>query len=941
MYCQHCMKNQERKGRFCVYCGKDLTAQNAPHQLPVGTRLQDRYVVGAAIGQGGFGITYVGMDMRIHKKIAIKEYFPKGLVDRRGGDTNISVTAGTEKVYFEKEKQRFLQEAEILAKFSGERNIVGISDNFEEHNTVYIVMDFIEGRRLDEYLTQQGTLTFEKLFTLFSPLMQSLSRVHSTGLIHRDISPQNIMVLPDETLILLDFGAAREYGESKETSLSVILKHGYSPSEQYMSHGRQGPWTDVYALCATMYRMLTTVMPPTAIERMASDTLKKPSELGASISPAEEEVLLHGLALDIENRIQSMEELHSEFRSAMEKGRAYRYRGKNPQKKKKSGAPLFLVPAALIAAAAVAFSGIGRKNAAVSSVPGTGQAGESGDTADADRKGNENAAEDAAGKSLNRVPEGFTVEEMVIPVTGSSSYYYDSFIIGNASGKTVKAKLTCTSYDASGTVLETKNSYVDPLGDGEQGIVHFMLDNKEGKIDHVSFTLDPEETTKESADAFFDVMEQDTGRGMLFTGKNIGERTLGNQEFHVLFLDAEGKAVEHVTSSISGVNYRLRPGEEWSCLAVCSKEYASIKYAVTGEVEDEEPENAAIPAEQTEQELLGPPLDGVFHVLITNRSEQTGSFRVNVVAEDESGVPRNAGSGDVEVIEPGEQILVPVRVSYSKDIPDSHVTIRVSGEENPDRRSAVPDLVCESRKENKSLLTAVTNYGRGDAKRVHMFVVFRDAENNILHVRDYSDFPELGTLALGTTATQQIDCPKEFDHADIYFSGYKEGADPGNGVQLKPEDDSSSKLAEAVYEKPLLETVLESMDYCWGSTNKGDEAENYVFFINKALNYGGYYRFSSGKMSGMVGDVRAGTEKAYKDDKTSATLYEYIIKADNDQEASVFVTVDGGRPGAETPPGGPTLLQIPGMEDHAEAVSDNEASRKAAESLSNFFFGSF
>ena len=165
--------------------------------------------------------------------------------------------------------------------------------------------------KLDEYLEQQGKLPFEKLFRLFSPLMQSLSRVHSTGLIHRDISPQNIMVLPDETLILLDFGAAREYGESKETSLSVILKHGYSPSEQYMSHGRQGPWTDVYALCATMYRMLTTVMPPTAVERMASDKLEKPSKLGAEISPAEEEVLLHavhgGAALGAEERVEIVE----------------------------------------------------------------------------------------------------------------------------------------------------------------------------------------------------------------------------------------------------------------------------------------------------------------------------------------------------------------------------------------------------------------------------------------------------------------------------------------------------------------------------------------------------------------------------------------------------------------------------------------------------------
>ena len=933
MYCQHCMQDQKRKGRFCIYCGKDLTAQNAPHQLPVGTRLQDRYVVGAAIGQGGFGITYVGLDLRIRKKIAIKEYFPRGLVDRREGDTDISVTAGTEKVYFDKEKKRFLQEAEILAKFSGERNIVGISDNFEEHNTVYIVMEFIDGIRLDEYLEQQGKLPFEKLFRLFSPLMQSLSRVHSTGLIHRDISPQNIMVLPDETLILLDFGAAREYGESKETSLSVILKHGYSPSEQYMSHGRQGPWTDVYALCATMYRMLTTVMPPTAVERMASDKLEKPSKLGAEISPAEEEVLLHGMALDIENRIQSMEELHREFESASEKGRAYRYRGKNPQKKSgKAGlAALFLIPLLLAGVGAFLFFG-GKKDDAAVSVIGA-DAEEEWDEEDSSGK----AGEQAAAKKAD-IPEGFTVEEHPILRSADSTYYNDCFGVENNSGKNVKAELICNAYDAEGNLLESKTGKLDPLGDKEKSYVYAMFSDKEHKIDHVDYSLLVSDTDAVPALSSLKVTEQDTGKGIVVTAEHTGEEPLASLQMQALFLNENGEAVLYSSANIAGAAGKLRKGEIWSAAVACSKPYSSVQYALTGKKEQDNGKQPVISPELFSVECQ----DGIFkstcYPVVTNRSDKNATVKVNAVAHGEDGAPVFAGTGEIYAIGPGETTVVPVLLTNS--LPDGRLEFRVSAAETDNRRSAIADLVLETRKESKSVLTAITNYGSGTAESVHIFALFRDAEGNLVHARDEW---LVASMELGASKIIQIDSPKEFDHADFYVSGYKTGLEPGPGLNLRPSENEPSKLAGAVYEKPKAETIIEGMDMVWGTLNKGEGAENFVFFINKELDFGGYYRVSSGRMSGSVGKLWEGSQKEYMAGDTPVTLQEYVIEGNSEGEtSSVFIAIDGGKAGQEDPPGGPSLLQLPDMEeDHAETISENDAARQVAVNMTEFFFGSY
>ena len=315
--CFNCMEPLEASAGICPICGKSRSVAVPEHHLPCGTLLRDRYLVGAALGEGGFGITYIGRDVTLDIRVAIKEYYPNGFTNRNN-TVSLVVTApvtADRKEFFEKGRASFLKEARALGKFSQEPGIVNVRDFFEENNTVYIVMEYLNGITLKEHLKQSGPIRYSELLPMMLPLMRSLQKVHGAGLIHRDISPDNIMMVGD-SLKLLDFGAARSVSAEGNRSLSVMLKPGYAPEEQYRSRGRQGPWTDVYALCATVYKCLTGVTPDDATERMYEDTLQPPSALGAAIPPAAEAALMRGLAVLAKDRLQSVEELIDALLSA-------------------------------------------------------------------------------------------------------------------------------------------------------------------------------------------------------------------------------------------------------------------------------------------------------------------------------------------------------------------------------------------------------------------------------------------------------------------------------------------------------------------------------------------------------------------------------------------------------------------------------------------------
>lgn len=277
-----------------------------------------RYVIQEVLGKGGFGITYLGIDKLYGNKVAIKEYYPQKIAMRKAQyEDVVTVTSIEEKNNYDKGKKRFLDEAQVMARFNKNEGIVKILDFFEANNTAYIVMEYLEGITLKQYLGKYGVLQFRNLIEMMLPLLEALIEIHSQGLIHRDISPDNIMVQHNGKLKLMDFGAARDYTESGNKSLTVILKPGYAPPEQYQTHGVQGPWTDIYALCATIYKCLTGITPPDAIARVMDDKFKEPDQLDGKLSPDIKKILWKGMNIFPEERYQDIVEFGEDVCDAL------------------------------------------------------------------------------------------------------------------------------------------------------------------------------------------------------------------------------------------------------------------------------------------------------------------------------------------------------------------------------------------------------------------------------------------------------------------------------------------------------------------------------------------------------------------------------------------------------------------------------------------------
>ncbi len=307
-FCPYCM-NPLKEGEACTVCGlKEGAYTPKGHHLPLGTVLQDRYLIGRVLGEGGFGITYIGRDLRLDMKVAVKEYYPTDKGYRYSqASLRISPYAHAQKS-FQTGRERFLKEAQTMALLEKQPNIVSARDFFEENDTAYIVMEYVEGTTLKELVSQRGgRIPEEELFDLLKPLFPALESVHELGLIHRDISPDNLM-LEKGRIRLLDFGCARDTNVEAQT-LTVALKQGYAPVEQYQQKG-QGTWTDVYALSATIYYCLTGKTLQSAVDRLDEDEIVLPRQLGVKLSPEREEALMKGLEINYHKRYQTVKELY-------------------------------------------------------------------------------------------------------------------------------------------------------------------------------------------------------------------------------------------------------------------------------------------------------------------------------------------------------------------------------------------------------------------------------------------------------------------------------------------------------------------------------------------------------------------------------------------------------------------------------------------------------
>jgi uncharacterized repeat protein (TIGR02543 family) len=319
--CYVCFEEYNETLGMCPYCGNSMgddISDSAMHLKP-GTMLKSRYVIGDVLGYGGFGVTYVGWDTILECKIAIKEYLPSEFATRTIGHTQLTIFAGEKSEQFHDGKDRFVEEANRLARFRETEGIVLVYESFQENNTAYIVMEHLDGQTLTDYMAEKGKLSAEKSIQLLMPVIRSLQKVHKQDIIHRDIAPDNIMVTKDGQVKLIDFGAARYATTSHSRSLTVLVKPGYSPEEQYRSSGDQGSWTDVYSIGATMYRMITGVTPPDAMERRAffegkqKDILTPLSKYADNIDTNHETAVLNAMNVRIEDRTPNMEEFEQEL----------------------------------------------------------------------------------------------------------------------------------------------------------------------------------------------------------------------------------------------------------------------------------------------------------------------------------------------------------------------------------------------------------------------------------------------------------------------------------------------------------------------------------------------------------------------------------------------------------------------------------------------------
>ena len=337
--CLRCFQNYEENKTECPWCGFQENQQlKEPQYLSAGTVLQNRYEIGAVVGAGGFGITYAAWDRVLEQRVAIKEYMPGEFSTRAPGETRVSVYGGEKEEQYKNGRDKFYEESQRLAKFQDVPGIVQIYNSFEENETAYLVMEFLEGETLGERLKRDKRIPEQEAVGIILPVLQALTEVHRVGILHRDIAPNNIFLTKDGGVKLLDFGASRSVTGTHSKSLTVLYKEGYTPEEQYRSRGDQGTWTDVYEVAATLYKMLTGTVPPGALERRRKDTLKLPSKMGIKVTKQTEQALLNALNVEVRYRTKTADAFMQEL-IGTEKTKAHFVR---TEEKKQGSIPLWI-----------------------------------------------------------------------------------------------------------------------------------------------------------------------------------------------------------------------------------------------------------------------------------------------------------------------------------------------------------------------------------------------------------------------------------------------------------------------------------------------------------------------------------------------------------------------------------------------------------------------
>lgn len=307
--CPNCFSAVDIVEQNCPYCDYDFSkADSNSYSLKGGTLLKKRYVTGRIIGSGGFGITYLAYDIQCEKVVAVKEYYPNGVAVRAEDNITVEPLGNMNSEHYQRGMDKFLHEGSYIAEFKHSSEIMCIYDVFEENGTAYYVMDFFNGMTLKEYTDKFGAISVQQAVYIAQCVVRAFSAIHSGGIIHRDVSPDNIMLCRNGNIRLIDFGAARPYMDI-DNGLSVMMKPGFTPLEQYQRNGKQGAWTDIYSLGASLYYALTLDAPEDPMSRLDDDSVFR--EKTSELPPPLKQLLIHCCEVRSKDRCQSDEELSS------------------------------------------------------------------------------------------------------------------------------------------------------------------------------------------------------------------------------------------------------------------------------------------------------------------------------------------------------------------------------------------------------------------------------------------------------------------------------------------------------------------------------------------------------------------------------------------------------------------------------------------------------
>lgn len=312
--CIGCMRplGPESGCSFCDLKQEEYTP--IPRCLMPGTELAGRYVTGKVLGEGSFGITYMAWDTYMDIPVAVKEYFPGDMVSRDvicGSDNSVYLYENDKKHDYHLYLKKFWGEAKCLSRFNQVEGIVSVRDFFYENNTAYLVMQYVDGISVKKYVAQNGKIPAGQVMEQIRPVLRALEQVHNTGIIHRDISPDNLMIKEDGSFVLIDFGAARMRNIDYTKTMTVMFKRGFSPEEQYRCKGKWGPYTDVYSICATIYFMVTGSPPVDSVIRALGDEMPSLVSMKELDIPVKQrKAVMKGLAVSAKNRWQDIGELY-------------------------------------------------------------------------------------------------------------------------------------------------------------------------------------------------------------------------------------------------------------------------------------------------------------------------------------------------------------------------------------------------------------------------------------------------------------------------------------------------------------------------------------------------------------------------------------------------------------------------------------------------------